>query len=233
MGPAHLVAHDEGLATLVLGQQGLERLQVLGQCLHIVLLARLLSERGHCVSSSWPWPPAHPVPILCPRGCSLPSAPSQWMATRPAPPSSPHPPQAIATSSPFQRLSLLKSTLVTIIPQACKSLTGSFQIVQTPPCLDSPKSISKPAGRGLRERACCPSSSIPLPTLLRTLTEAHPASSKLLPSPQMCPVPAHFMHLKVPASLPEAPPSAPAPGSPPDLPGLRIREPPLAGRLLS
>ena len=70
-------------------------------------------------------------------------------------------------------------------------------------------------------------------TLICSHTEAHPASAKLLPSAQMCPAPAHFVHPKVPASLPEAPPSAPAPGSPPDLPGLRIREPPLAGRLLS
>ena len=66
--PAYLVAHNEGLATLVLRQQGLERLQVLGQCLHIVLLARLLPERGHWVSSSWPWPAAHPVPVPRPRG---------------------------------------------------------------------------------------------------------------------------------------------------------------------
>lgn len=45
MGPdAHLVSHNEGLASLVLGQQGLKRLQLPGQCLHIVILARLLPD---------------------------------------------------------------------------------------------------------------------------------------------------------------------------------------------
>lgn len=60
-----------------------------------------------------------------------------------------------------------------IIPQPCKSLTGSFQIAQTLPCLDSPKSISKPAGRGLQEQACCPSSSIHLLTLSFAHTLRH------------------------------------------------------------
>ena len=39
---AHLVAHDEGLAPLILGQEGLERLQVRRQLLNILGFVLLL-----------------------------------------------------------------------------------------------------------------------------------------------------------------------------------------------